>query len=233
MTTLQTIRGPYKFKQVDLYLGRKKINKVISRANLLDIKKILDKGNLNFGLIHGTLLGAIREHDFISHDEDIDLSVLSEDEEKFKSLLFDMKESGFDLIRYDRRGLYSVMRQGEYIDFYIFKPFQRGVRHSGSDYVLEKHLTKTIEIDFQNTKFRVPADYIEFLEIYYGNDWQTPIVWTTYNLSKIQVLRGEMIVKIKRALPRIVFIGLQYVHARRKRELFFNRVKTIGVDLNL
>ncbi|MDP4238372.1 MAG: LicD family protein [Bacteroidota bacterium] len=228
MAILKTNRGPYKFKQLDLFLGKKQINKEIARDNILDIKKILDKGDLYFGLINGTLLGAVREHDFISHDEDTDLFVLSEEEEKLKLLFFDMKESGFDLIRYDRRGLYSVMRYGEYIDFYIFRPFQNGVRYSGSDYVLEKHLSNTIEIYFQDEKFRVPADYVEFLEIYYGNNWQTPIVWTTYDLSRFQIFREKLIVKIKRALPNKLFEKLQYAHAIRKRELFFYRIKAIS-----
>lgn len=232
MATLNTVRSPYKFKQKDLYVGIKQINKQIARVNLLDIKKILDNGNLYFGLISGTLLGAIREHDFISHDQDTDLFLLSEDEEKFKSLLFDMKEIGFHLIRYDRRGLYSVIRDGEYIDFYIFQPFQNGIRHSGSCYVLEKHVTKTIEIDFIGAKFRVPADYTDFLSIKYGNDWHIPIAKTTYNLSKIQVAKEKMIVKVKRVLPKILFVWLQYIHAKRKREKFFYRIKKYNVNLN-
>lgn len=230
MAVIKTIRGLYKFKQVDLYLGKKQINKEIAKVNLLDIKKILDKGNLYYGLIFGVLLGAIREHDFITHDQDTDLFILSEDEEKFKLLLFEMQELGFNLIRYDRRGLYSVIRDGEYIDFYVFQPFQKGIRYSGSDYVLEKHLTRTIKINFQGEEFRIPADYIEFLEIYYGYDWQTPIIWSTYNLSKFKIIREKIIVKLKRALPKTIFKWLQFIHAKKKRDRFFYRIKNRSLN---
>jgi|BarGraIncu01122A_1022018.scaffolds.fasta_scaffold31909_2 glycerol-3-phosphate cytidylyltransferase len=225
MATLNSGSIPYKFKQRDLYVGIKQINKEIARVNLLDIKRLLDNGNLYFGLTSGTLLGAIREHDFITHDQDTDLFILSEDEEKLKLLFFDMKKIGFNLIRYDRRGLYSVMRDGEYIDFNIYKPFTKGIRHSGSNYVLENHFTKTIEIDFLGAKFRVPADYTHFLAIKYGDDWRIPIARTTYDLSKIQVIEERTIVKIKRVLPEFLFFWLQYIHAKSKREIFFDRIK--------
>ena len=60
------------------------------------------------------------ENNFIEWDEDIDLFVLEEDKNKLLNAFWDLKEVGFDLVRVDRCDmLYSVMRNGEYIDFYI------------------------------------------------------------------------------------------------------------------
>ena len=39
------------------------------------MKKTLDENNQEFFLMAGTLLGCIRNHDFISHDGDIDIGI--------------------------------------------------------------------------------------------------------------------------------------------------------------
>ena len=43
---------------------------------LLELKNLLDKNNITFWLMTGTLLGAIRENDFLAHDpNDIDIGL--------------------------------------------------------------------------------------------------------------------------------------------------------------
>ena len=42
---------------------------------LFDMKQILDENNQEFFLVCGTLLGYVRNHDFISYDEDIDIDI--------------------------------------------------------------------------------------------------------------------------------------------------------------
>lgn len=225
MAKIKTKIGVYKFRQKNLYLGLKQINKIIAKKNLLDAKRVLDDNGLYFGLIFGTLLGAVREHDFIAHDEDIDLFILKEDEENFKVILFMLQDIGFKLIRYDRRGLYSIERNGEYIDFYIFSEFSKGVYHSGSDYILERHLRDTADYEFQGDLFRIPENYEEFCNVHYGRDWRTPIVWTTYKLSKIAILKNKTEIIIKRLLPNKIFYYLQFKKSKAKRLKFFNRLK--------
>ena len=86
---IKTPVGNYYYKYVPIFLGIKPIDKVIAKENLLLLKGILDKHNLKFLLSFGTLLGAVREHDFISHDEDIDLIMFKRDLPSFLSLLFE------------------------------------------------------------------------------------------------------------------------------------------------
>ena len=100
------------------------IDKDIARENLLLFKKIADRNNFNFLIFYGTLLGAIREHDFISHDIDID--VVTNDEDKLLEIIPELINNGFKFIRYESSPslksyttLYSFRRSSVYIDVYI------------------------------------------------------------------------------------------------------------------
>lgn len=230
MAKLKTDYGFYKFKQKNIVLGIKKIDKEVSKRNLLEVKDVLDKNGLYFGLMFGTLLGAIREHDFITHDEDIDLFILSEDEEKFKSILFKLREVGFELIRYERSGLYSIFRNGEYIDFYTMKPFKKGVRYWGGDYLLEKYLIDTILIDFQGVKFVVPTKCEEFLELCYGSNWRTPIEYTNGKLSKFKIVFSKIKSITKRLLPNYMYQKLLLNHHKADFERFLKRCKEMNIE---
>ena len=122
---INTPLGKYTYKFVPLFAGTKIINKEISARNLLDFKRVLDDAGITFLLSYGTLLGAVREGDFISHDEDIDLIVSCEQTQSLLSSLFVLRDNGFEVCRYDRRGVISFMKEGEYIDIYIYSVLWR------------------------------------------------------------------------------------------------------------
>lgn len=233
MAFIKTTKGRLYYKPVELYLGLKKINKEISKVNLKLIKKYFDENDLYFVLGFGTLLGAIRDNDFIEHDEDIDLFILEEDEDKLKNLLWNIKDIGFELIRYDKRGLYTVMKDGEYIDFYVFRKYKKykGIVHSGSDYILEYFLTDTINYNFLGDEYRIPKDYQTFLALHYGDNWMTPVVWSTYDLPKYKIIKLRIISKIKRNLPKCIFDFMQErnKNAVIRRQRLFERARKMGL----
>lgn len=217
MAILKTNKGDIKFRQKNIYLGIKRINKEISYENLLLIKNKFDENNIKFGLIYGTLLGAIRENDFISHDEDIDLFVLSEDEIKFREILFELNKNEFELIRYERSGLYSILRKGEYIDFYIMKPYSKGVRWNGADnFILEKFVTETKFIKFKGEEFLVPKESEKFLEFFYGKEWGTPIVYANFEISKFRIFLIKLFFIIRRSLPNFIYSKYIFFYYRKR-----------------
>lgn len=128
MPKIITSTGVVKYKTVPIYLGIKQIDKIKSEKNLALLKKVLDKHNVSFLLFYGTLLGAVREKDFITHDEDIDLAILDEERLKFIDSIPDLMSVGFKVARYDRRGLLSIIKDGEYIDFYFFSKYNDNLR---------------------------------------------------------------------------------------------------------
>lgn len=180
---IDTPIGKYKYKYVPIYLGFKPICKPIAKENLLLLKSVLDEHHLRFILLFGTLLGAVREHDFIAHDEDIDIVMMKEDMPAFLSLLFELREHGFEVARYERRGFLSIIRKGEYIDFSFFQPYpgDKQLRYCCRDICKNQWLDDVIPYPFQGSEFLIPRNYIEYFEFYFGNNWQTPIQTNNYN----------------------------------------------------
>lgn len=89
------------FQDIEItYENASIIDPSIAKRNLLDFKKILDKYQVKFLIMHGTLLGAIREHGFIKHDIDIDTCTL--DEKRLVEVIPALDKAGLKLCRYEK-----------------------------------------------------------------------------------------------------------------------------------
>ena len=70
--------------------------KELSKEAFIKVVDIFNKNNIPFWLEYGTLLGCIRNKDFIDIDDDIDLGMKVEDFYKSSELIFlGIKEVGF------------------------------------------------------------------------------------------------------------------------------------------
>ena len=109
MPRIKTTNGYIRYTTHPIYPGIKRIDKKLATENLLLLKDILDRNNISYVLIAGTLLGIVRENDFIDHDEDIDIVLPEEYRQQFFDCLHQIIDAGFNIARYDRRGLISII----------------------------------------------------------------------------------------------------------------------------
>lgn len=179
MKNISTDEGEFNYNEVTLQHGQKKINKKTAKENLLKFHSIIEKTNIRYGLYFGTLLGAIRENDFIAHDEDTDIYILEEDRKLFINQLFAFRKYGLELVRV-RNNLMSFMSNGEYIDIYFFKRIKKykifNYRSIGSKYhIKEKYILDRKKYTFKGEEFYIPSNAEKVLEILYGKNWKTPI----------------------------------------------------------
>lgn len=201
MPHIKTQNGTIKYKVKPLYLGKKRIDKVQALENLILLKKIFDIHDFKFVMIYGTLLGAIRENDFIDHDEDIDLAIKYEDKTKLLSLLPDLIENKFEIARWYDGEILSIIRNGEYIDIYLFKDFNGKLLLNGGLPIPREFLEDTCLFNFKGYMFNVPSKYIDALEFIYGSNWETPIQYTDFKLTYWQRKKKTIKEKIRYMLP--------------------------------
>lgn len=201
---IQTSAGTYSYAFRPIFAGIKPIDKVIAKENLFLLKDICDEAGLKFLLFYGTLLGAIREHDFITHDEDIDLVMRKEDRPLLLPLLFKLRELGFEVAREDERGILSIIRKGEYIDIYWYETYQPDPRlkYCSRNICKKEYIDELAEIDFLGRQFYVPRDYIDFLVYYYGTNWQTPVKQFNFKMTKWELRKRTAIEYLKLLMPR-------------------------------
>lgn len=232
MASIKTPKGRLKYKPKNLYLGIKQINREVAFENLRILISLLQEFGIRVSPAYGTLLGIIRENNFIEWDEDIDLFILNEDKEKFLNSLWAMKEQGLDLVRVDRCGhLYSVMRNGEYIDFYIMDRLSPEIRTEyGNLFMLEKYLVDLIDYDFRGITVSVPREYEQCLELLYG-DWRTPVKYANFNLNRLQIARANLRSFLKSILPPPVHLFLLKRHHLKDLKKFLSKCRSKGVTL--
>lgn len=232
MPSINTSKGKLKFKQHLLYPGCHVIDRDIAFENLQLINEVLFKENIFWQVSWGTLIGIMRDNDFIEWDEDIDIIILAEEEGKFKDLLWDLKEKGFELIRHERGGLYSISRRGEYTDFYVLRKASNEIRYTiDGGYLLENQIRDTMEIDFKGVKLKVPRNYDALLTFYYG-DWKTPQQYYFTDLSFAKRLKLKLNYYSRLYLPDFMYYHIIKNRRTSDIKIFLKKVEEYGIQLN-
>lgn len=224
--TIQTPKGKYTFKFVPIYEGIKKIDKQIANENLKLLKEVCDRNGLTFLLYFGTLLGAVREHDFITHDEDIDLIMDRKDMPAFLAMLFELREVGFELARFERRGFLSVIRKGEYIDMYFYQPYPDDpeLNYCCMDIWPKEFNEQMAPMEFLGSTYMAPKDYTGYLAHQYGKDWQTPIEFYNYKRTKLDLMKQFVMQYVKAVLPPSISERIQQRKDRPNLDKYLKRI---------
>jgi phosphorylcholine metabolism protein LicD len=158
------------------------------------MKVILDKQNQEFFLTCGTLLGCVRDKNFIPYDNDIDIGIFNN---KFKpsieqhiihSKKFTLKHKLGKIE--DSYELSFKHKNGVSIDIFLHYPLEENNYYYCPSFfgICDKklggfcrwkyHINGLKNIKFQNELYLIPSNEEEYLEKAYGKNWKIPIQFT-------------------------------------------------------
>lgn len=87
---------------------------------LIKVDQICREGNVKYSLADGTLLGAVRHHEFIPWDDDADIMMTRTEYEKFKDLIKERKDVVlFKILFLDRVATSKSFENGIFIDLFV------------------------------------------------------------------------------------------------------------------
>ena len=196
----------------------KPMNRDIARENMSLFKKTMDKLNVEFFLFFGTLLGAVREGDFIAHDYDTDIVIMEKDRRGLLEAVPLLIAAGFEFARRKNHARFvTFLRNGEYIDVYVAEEAHRFLYRLcwNVDGVFVSHdlLTEFTDMVFIGENFRVPHRYEEALTEIYDADWRvekkncpSKISFDLFHpvRSGVPLLLGLLPSNVKKGLKRLM-----------------------------
>ncbi|MCW9698298.1 hypothetical protein [Avibacterium sp. 20-129] len=166
---------------------------------LKDLKRVLDKNNIPFFLISGTLLGCIRENDLLGHDKDIDVGVW--DTHSYDELANILGRSGFFYIVPNRTKTLLVIRHinGIMIDVFIHYREKNDYWHAGVKIKWHNSPFTLESVCFLGEHYLIPKDYDKYLTENYG-DWRTPkkdfdSAFDTPNMEVFNLIEMQIYIK--------------------------------------
>ena len=153
------------------------------------LKELLKKEfNLELFPIYGTMLGAAREGDFISHDNDFDTCYISKEKEPEKVKIEFIKvcnfliDKGFKLhVKDTHTWVYTKQKKSFYYKLDIFvsyfnkdKNYEITYGYHGKPIKESANFFNFIDINLSNNLISVPVNYKDILRQLYGDNWQVP-----------------------------------------------------------
>ena len=172
------LKYEYQAERLDIH-NLPEITHEDAKEVLFHTQDVLKRINLELNLTFGTLLGAVREKDFIKGDFDVD-TFIKDEEVLFRNLAF-IEANGLQLIRAIKHRLYSFRYKKNpncYIDIYIYQKAYNiwGIYCSQlNGLMIPKKYLKEGTINFLGRTFFCPSRPEQILEFWYTDTWRTPI----------------------------------------------------------
>jgi len=156
----------------------------------VNVTRILDRHEVDYVLICGALLGAVRQGAFAGRPYDFDIAYRHQDHEKLLKLypIFQANNLHIGYISGRQQKFFVVpkllrfQRRYARIDAQPFIPYENGWKKNRFDYEGPRI---SFVIDFPKRgsekyaeifsyKFKIPANSLDYLEAVYGKDWRIP-----------------------------------------------------------
>lgn len=158
---------------------RSDVELALQNDGLVIIKDILDKAKIIYYLSSGTLLGAVRDKDFIRWDWDVQMYLLMENayplRHKISKLLSD---GGFNIHKFNdcKDSLkWDLRREGVIFELTAWSQQGKWRHRKKRSMKVPSYLFEgEYNINFKGINYRTLNPPEEYLEFCYG-DWQTPI----------------------------------------------------------
>jgi phosphorylcholine metabolism protein LicD len=170
---------------------------------LFYVVDFMDRHDIDYHLEGGTLLGIVRDGDLLPWDYDLDVSICSDQVEKFKQHSHELTCFQYKLKGKPFFGSYGALHEGaprifkvkpriisflkEFSEFFRKKYINIDIfiKYSDEKYtywqaehnalkVDKKFYEGFDEIEFMGRKLKIPLNHSEYLESKYG-DWKTPV----------------------------------------------------------
>lgn len=146
--------------------------------HLIEIKKVHEKYNIRMFLAAGTMLGAVRNNDFIPWDWNVSVGSFHEEfYPHFENICSDFENLGYRIQKRAKKGHVAVNIFKDGIKFVIEA---LKLSDDGKYRTLPMHKFPVNFYDgFKSVKLRgenflILKNAEKFIEWYYGDDWQTP-----------------------------------------------------------
>ena len=185
---------------------------------LLKLHGLLTSNNINYHLDFGSLLGVVRENDFIKHDDDIDLTIIGKSSDPCKILKL-LMDNGFEFIHAmkvrDRIVEFSVSYRKLSADFFFYLPVEKqgkvgicGVYFNPDFQYPTSDLNhyrvwyfpdnvKSKIVTFKGTDVCIPENAEALLEFEYGKGWRSPIKnWVADNMEERFEIMDDFAIRI-------------------------------------
>lgn len=160
------------------YEGGQPMNKDNALFLLTTVSRVFKEHGIELQLAYGTLLGAIREHNFIGHDADMDTLIWGKDMQKGLDLADELKNYGIELECYVLPWIFTYSYKGVTLDIDLIhetkKTWNKRYCLIEQQYIQRSFFEKTEQYEFLGSNFTIPSEPEKLLEYHYGKKWRLP-----------------------------------------------------------
>jgi len=187
-------------------------NAEIAVKMLKRIATFLEQNEIPYILEAGTLLGVIRENRLLPWDNDIDITIVRQYENKLLKNIWKLRLLGYQvrvkrykrdlkffkknelrIIKVRHLNILKFFKRDVVLDIFVKRKIENeyywtvGVKKPVLKSVPERFYDNLTKYPFKGKDFSVPEDYKGYLENHYGENWRTPIKHWDFRTSDCSV----------------------------------------------